>query len=370
MDKKLIESLLQLIVTFLILLFALSVLESCEAEGMYIREKAEHKSFLHLYPLNLAGEGDINIVFLPEGYTSEQMDDFVSEANIAWGILQQTKPYSHSLDRINVYYSTDLASATDSLGSGHTAFALGMPKPLQASCKISVDSIVHTMSQLPFSAEKTVFVIMVNVGGNNQLGFTLLSKPVPGSDLPETVVIRSLFDRYPAAFTHEMGHAVGLLADEYYHQSEDFTFDDKERQELIDWQEDGLFLNVSLFSCESEVFWSQFIVDEAFAEEHIGIFEGGYYSPRGVYRSTFNSVMRHHFQSDFYNAVDRYLVYRRIEKIHSGRDISYEEWRQIDLAHPQPPIDWHSLTGGITRSVVTDSIDVQLANDSDVIVIK
>ena len=368
--KELFDSLLQIIAIFLVAAFLLGMLESCEAEKVNRKDKAEKKALLPLHALNVAGDDDLHIVFLPEGYTDQQMGDFVKEVNVAWGILQETKPYSHSLDRINVYYSTALASATDSLGSGHTAFALGTPKPLQAGCEISHDSILSTAKKLPFAIEKTVLVIMVNVGGDIQIGFTQLVSPQYEKYYPKTVVIRSLFDRYPAAFTHELGHAVGHLADCYSYQGENFVFDEKEREELLEWQQYGFYLNVSTTANEDEVFWSQFITDEAFAAEHIGIYKGGYTFPEGVYRPTYNSVMRHHFQSDFYSGVERYLIYRRIEQMHSGRDISYEEWRAIDLAHPQAPINWHSLTGSVTRSTINAPANEPVLTESDVIILR
>ena len=363
------EKLIQIIAICITAIAMLSILESCGSEYVNCKSLTENRNVLPLHALNIAGEKDLNIVFLPEGYTVDQMDDFVAEVNVAWGILRQTKPYCHSLDRINVYYSTAMASATDSLGSGHTVFALGTPKPLRASCEISLDSIINVTKRLPFDADKTVLVIMVNVGGNIQLGFTILSKPEPKMLLPETVVIRSLFYRYPAAFTHEMGHAIGLLADEYYYNGDNFVFNEKECEEMLSWQKYGAYLNVSTSSNESEVFWSQFIIDEDFAEEHIGIYEGGQTFPMGVYRSTFNSVMRYYFECDFYNAVDRYLIYHRIEKIHSGRDISYEEWKQTDLMYPQAPINWHDLTGGITRSSENVSDRDCICSGSDVVII-
>ena len=208
------EKLIQIIAICITAIAMLSILESCGSEYVNCKSLTENRNVLPLHALNIAGEKDLNIVFLPEGYTVDQMDDFVAEVNVAWGILRQTKPYCHSLDRINVYYSTAMASATDSLGSGHTVFALGTPKPLRASCEISLDSIINVTKRLPFDADKTVLVIMVNVGGNIQLGFTILSKPEPKMLLPETVVIRSLFYRYPAAFTHEMGHAIARHGNE------------------------------------------------------------------------------------------------------------------------------------------------------------
>lgn len=366
LNIDIIERLIQIIIICFMAIIALTILESCEQEHMKKMEEHEVVKRIPLCALNQAGEDDMNIVFLPEGYTADQMNVFMKEVMLAWNILRQTKPYSHSLDKINVYYSTALASASDSLGFANTTFGIDAPKPNRAGCGISYDSIKNVMQKLPFTIEKTILVIMVNVGGDSQIGYTLMSKPEPNMYLPETVVIRSLFCKDPAAFCHELGHAIGLLADEYYYNDENFVFGEKESQSLLNWQQDGVYLNVSVSSDPTEVYWSQFIHDKDFSDEKIGIYEGGKTYPNGVYRSTFNSVMRYHFQSDFYNALDRYLVYRRIENMHSGKDISYEEWKQIDLAHVQSPIDWHSLTGGITRSDEHDLMDHQFTTEPDV----
>ena len=187
----------------------LFLLESCEAAYLNHDNQVENKvdikidnrEYIRLNALNLAGEDDMNIVFVPEGYTADQMGAFMDEVNVAWGIIRQTKPYSHSLDRINVYYSTELASATDSLGSGHTTFGLDAPKPNCAGCGISCDSIQNVMKKLPFAIEKTILVVMVNVGGDTQIGFTLISKPEPEmSDETSVPWSQFIFDE---AFTDE-----------------------------------------------------------------------------------------------------------------------------------------------------------------------
>lgn len=365
-----LEQLMQIVIICIVAAFVLAMLESCETEQISKEKTSKTTKMLPLCALNQTGEDDMNIVFLPEGYTADQMDVFMKEVILAWKILCQTKPYSHSMDRINVYYSTALASASDSIGSGHTAFGMATPQPLKAYCKITIDSICNVMKRLPFPVEKTIMVIMANSGKDTYIGYTLMGTPSSRMIYPETVVIRSLFCKDPAAFTHEMGHAVGLLADEYYYNDESLVFGEKESKNLISWQNDDLYLNVSASSDVSEVYWQQFITDEDFSDEKIGIYEGGDSYPHGVYRSTFNSVMRHHYQSDFYSAVDRYLVYRRIENMHSGRDISYEEWKQIDLAHPQAPIDWHSLTGGVTRSEGDAAMEELIPTEPDVIYFK
>lgn len=348
---KMIEHLLQIIIICFLAVFLLFILEGCQAEYLSEKKQKEAIESLHLSVINKAGDDDLKMVFVPEGYTADQMDLFRQEVGLAWDIIRQTKPYSYCLDKMNVYYTTELASVSDTIGSGHTTFGLEMPKPYHAHSRISTDSIMHVMEKVGFPVEKTILIILVNLGEGTSLGFTLLTNPSVQMTIPVTVVIQSLFCKDPAALSHELGHAIGLLGEEYYGNEENYIFNDSVRNEIQYWQDKGLFLNVSLSNDESEVFWHEFLADNAFPEENLGIYEGGECYPHGVYRSTSNSVMRFHFQSFYYNAVGRYLIYRRIENMHSGHDVSYEEWKLTDLAHTQVPIDMQALTGGITRSV-------------------
>lgn len=347
---EIIELLLEHLVKFLLALNVLASFTSCEAD--YLLTKKEASSPLKLNVLHKEGNSEaLRLLFLPEGYTQAEMGQFLEETRIAWEIISQTKPYAYCLDKIDAYYTTELASA-DTIGSGHTAFGLEMPGQYQASSKIKLDSIRNVMRRLDFPIEKTIFVILCNLR-ETSLGFTLLTAPDQLSDIPETVVIQSLYCKDPAGLTHELGHAVGLLGDEYYYSGDDLEFNDSIRCELLKKQTSGVFLNVSVDS--SEVYWHEFLVDNAFPDENIGIYEGGVLFANGVWRSTYNSVMRYHFEDDFYSPLDRFLIYSRIEHMHSGRDVSYEEWKHIDLAYPQQPIDWARLLGRSTRSTEVDT---------------
>lgn len=354
-----------LIIIGLVVMFLLFV-TSCEADHLTDSVKPE----LHLNPLNRAGESDVNIVFVPEGYTAGQMDSFRQEVSVAWEILRSTKPYSYCLDKMNVYYTTELASDSDTLGIGRTVFGLGAPKELSAHADICYDSIQTVMSKLPFSIEKTVLVVMAHIRTPN-LGYTLLTVPSGMQHIPEVVVVPSLYSDYAGpALIHEMGHAIGLLADEYFGNEEDYVFDDKKRKSLLNHQEYGAFLNVSVSEDVSEIGWYDFIDDNAYEEENIGIYEGGNHYPHGVWRSTENSVMRHHFQSDAYNAFDRYLICKRIEQMHSGREIVYSEWRNMDIAAPKQSLNWSQLTGTATRTIAGHYFTTRDYDFNDVVIVE
>ena len=350
LDVNVFLSVLQVLIIVGLATMFLFLMSGCEAEYPNREKAADESPRIALNCLNRAADSDLKVVFVPEAYTAIQMGEFLHEVSMAWEMLRQASPYKYCLDKMNVYYTTELVSYSDTLGISRTAFGLEEPEQYSAHADICLDSIMSVSKRLPFPLDKTVLVVLANLKNRN-LGFTLLTIPASYQYMPQTVVIPSfLSSRYSGpAFIHEMGHAVGLLADEYYGSEEDFVFDEKEKQSILSFQEQGAYLNVSISPDSSEVYWREFLADNSFLEEKIGIYEGGRLYPHGVWRSTDNSVMRHHFESDCYNALDRYLVCKRIEQIHSGRELTYSEWKLMDSECPMQPVDWVGITGVKTR---------------------
>ncbi|MBQ7420085.1 MAG: hypothetical protein IJV17_05005 [Prevotella sp.] len=319
-----------LIGTVATLLMALSGCETYDSSSA--KQVAEKPLPLKVY--HQAGEDDLTIVFAPEGYLAEDMAQFRKEVELACEMLRQTKPFAYCMNHINLY-AIELAS-TDSV----TAFGLETPKPDQVFAPVQMDSIKQLMKRLPCAVEKTVLVIMANVK-DSYLGYTLVSEPCERMSIPETAVIQSLFSYNPTVLLHEVGgHAIGLLADEY---GSDTALDDESRTELLNYQERGLFQNVSV--SDNTPSWQWMLGDDDFSAEGMGIFEGGYGCAEGILRSTQNSVMRHHTLRTDFTPYQRYLIYSRIERVHSGREVSYAEWKTIDLAYQQPPVDFAAITG-------------------------
>ena len=350
-DVNVFVSVLQVLIIVGVAAMFLFFLSGCEADYPHSGETVDEVPHISLNVINRTADSDLHVVFVPEAYTAIQMGDFLHEVSMAWEMLQQVSPYKYCLDKINVYYTTELTSHSDTLGISRTAFGLEEPKQYSAHADICYDSIMSVSKRLPFPLEKTVLVVLANLRNSN-LGYTLLTIPSAYQNIPQTVVIPSFFsDRYSGpAFIHEMGHAVGLLADEYYGSEEDFVFDDKMRQSIISSQEQGVYLNVSVSPDSSVVYWREFLADSFFHSEKMGIFEGGKLYPHGVWRCTENSVMRHHFQNDNYNALCRYLICKRIEQMHSGKDLTYSEWKLMDSKCPMHSVDWVGITGVKTRS--------------------
>ena len=105
---------------------------------------------------------------------------------------------------------------------------------------------------------------------------------------------------------------------------------------IRDVQKWNWYRNISLTPTLSELPWSHFIGGNAFASEHIGVYQGGDSFWSGVWRPTEQSVMNDSYNYFTFNAPSRAQIYTRIMKLSEGQDwqFDYEEFVKWDQAHP------------------------------------
>ena len=164
---------------------------------------------------------------------------------------------------------------------------------------------------------------------------------VPYKDVPVSGGISS----ESSVIIHEAaGHGLGKLADEYGYYSSGKVSDD-EISYVKNYQKKYWYMNVDFTSDPSQVLWSQFIGDSAFASENIGVYEGGDTFWSGVWRPTEQSVMNDNHRHSTFNAPCRSQLYTRIMKLSEGSSWKYDynAFKTWDKAHP---------TKVATRSIV------------------
>ena len=120
---------------------------------------------------------------------------------------------------------------------------------------------------------------------------------------------------------------------------------DDEISYVKNYQKKYWYMNVDFTSDPSQVLWSQFIGDSAFASENIGVYEGGDTFWSGVWRPTEQSVMNDNHRHSTFNAPCRSQLYTRIMKLSEGSSWKYDynAFKTWDKAHP---------TKVATRSIV------------------
>lgn len=130
-------------------------------------------------------------------------------------------------------------------------------------------------------------------------------------------------NEYAQTLRHEgCGHGFGKLADEYFYDSMGRIPDD-EVSELKKWKgfAYGFHENVDLTSDPNTILWSKFISDSRYSGK-VGVYEGGYTYPYGVYRPTNNSIMR--YNTGGFNAPSREAIYKKIMKFSEGNAWTYD----------------------------------------------
>ena len=109
---------------------------------------------------------------------------------------------------------------------------------------------------------------------------------------------------------HEFGHAVGLLADEYNELSDTFS----SIQEFNFKSSQGWWSNVDVTNNPNTIKWSRFLQDDRYANQGLGVFEGGLASyAYGIWRPTENSLMN--TATTGFNAPCREAIYKRVHEL-------------------------------------------------------
>ena len=128
---------------------------------------------------------------------------------------------------------------------------------------------------------------------------------------------------------HEAGgHAFGKLDDEYVSGEEVFP---SEYYEDLDMQHrEGYYLNVDYHSSPDEVLWKDFIKNDDYKIERIGIWEGaGAGFKKGLYRPTYASIMNSGGEWEEFNAPSRWAIYKRIMEL-AGESCKFEDFLEYD----------------------------------------
>lgn len=226
----------------------------------------------------------VDLVFLAEGYTAEEQDKFVADARRFSDLLFQTAPYTGHRDDFNVW-SVNLVSeekGTDVSGKGifkNTAlnsgyYTFGVDRYLTTP---DMKSIRDAVWNVPCDA----IFILVNAetyGGGGMYNFYAIGTADN--------------ERTPVVFVHEFGHSFAGLGDEYF--SSEVAYNDFYNLEKEPW-EPNITTLVDFDKKWKDLLPAGTPVPTPLDEKHkngIGVFEGGGYLSKGIYRPMDHCMMR------------------------------------------------------------------------------
>ena len=264
------------------------------------------------------GKG-IDVVFVGDAFADKDQELFNKYVELGKEAFFTEEPFKSTKDRFNIYR----------IGS------------------VSKNGIItQEGGDTKFSAQ---FGQGTNISGDDKAVFSFVQEKIPSVDLTKTIIFviinkakyagtcwmytnnmaicyvplcRDETD-YAQTLRHEgCGHGFGKLADEYFYDSMGRIPDDKV-SELKKWKgfAYGFYENVDLTSDPNTILWSKFISDSRYSGK-VGVYEGGYTYPYGVYRPTDNSIMR--YNTGGFNAPSREAIYKKIMKFSEGDAWTYD----------------------------------------------
>ncbi|KAF0140105.1 MAG: IgA Peptidase M64 superfamily [Stygiobacter sp.] len=262
------------------------------ASYFIIKEKI--KPFTY-FKVHYSGESSnkLDIVFIPEGYNKDEMTKFKDDCTRFAGYLFDYTPFKENKSKINIWgvEAPSAESETDIPGKGiWKQTILNSRFYTFDSERYLMTSDYHTVKDVAANAPYDQIFILVNTpkyGGGAIYNFYSMT---------------SAYDkRANQIFVHEFAHGLAGLADEY---GNDNTYQDMYPTDVEPWEPNL----TTMVNFESK--WKHLIEagtpiptpSEEMYKNKIGVFEGGGYVAKGVYRPTFNSIMNS-FSSNEFNLV-------------------------------------------------------------------
>jgi hypothetical protein len=225
----------------------------------------------------------IDIAIVAEGYTKEEIETFYYDARIATESLFEHEPFKKNKNKFNI-----VAVACESKDSGVSIPQNNVWKNTALSSHfdtfysdrylttLHLKELHNTLAGIPYEH----IIILANTseygGGGIYNSYTLTA--AHHRDFRPVVV-------------HEFGHSFGGLADEYFYDDDVMT--DTYPKGVEPWEPNV----TTLVDFDSK--WKKLLPKDTpiptsaeDRERTIGVYEGGAYSSKGIYRGAFNCRMR------------------------------------------------------------------------------
>lgn len=273
------------------------------------------------------GKG-VDLIFVGDGFTDTELlpgGVFESKARAFMEQFFIYEPYKSLRNRFNVW-CVKVVSENCEYGTKLSRRAL--TEDLSSSDLRANSTLIYDYAgRVPVWGDNPrKIVVIANVYDSFARSWCLISKNC------YCLVLEPLEMR-PSVVNHEMGgHGIGFLADEY----EEFSGSYPDAGKLDQWYEkSGWYGNVDWRSDPATVRWAHLLADPRYAHEGLGVFEGAFQYPKGIFRSTEEGMMRSDYaKGAVFNAPGRELIYKQVMQYSEGPGwtFDYETFVKFDEA--------------------------------------
>lgn len=279
-----------------------------------IRDRSKSEALPHRY-LHRGGDSKeaIDVVILAEGYTAEEMALFMADAQIATDEILSYEPFKSHKEKFNFIAVESVSKDTNvsvpqqgawretAVGSNFMTFYME---------RYLTSGNVYAMYDLATNIPCEHFIILANTdtygGGGIYNSYTLTTAHHPA---------------FRPVVVHEFGHSFGGLGDEYFYEG---NLDNDEMHSL---QHEPWEPNITtLVDFDSK--WADMVepgieiptkvTEERSKNYTVGVYEGGGYRSKGIYRPVDVCRMRNNVADRFCpvceRAIERVILHQTVEE--------------------------------------------------------
>lgn len=226
----------------------------------------------------------VDLVFVAEGYTAEEQDKFIKDAERFTEALFQTPPFDRCRDDFNVWAvgTVSVESGTSSSGTGvYKNTALGTGYYTFGLDRYLTTKDIKAIKDATWNVPCDAVFLLINAetyGGGGIYGTYACGT----ADNERTLKV----------FTHEFGHSFAGLADEYFESA--VAYDSFYNLDYEPWE-----YNITTL-VDFDRKWKHLLPEGTpiptplndDTKDGIGVFEGGGYLAEGIYRPVDHCMMR------------------------------------------------------------------------------
>ena len=280
-------------------------------------------------------EKGIDVILMGDGYSDRLIDggSYDGAMKLVMESIFQVEPYASYRDYFNVY-SVKVVSPNEGFETGKEITAL--------SCYFGTGNIVGGNHEKVLSYARKV------VGGDMEEIHVIVAMNSSlydgtcyylegdygdyGNGISISYVCMNDYGQHLSEVVHHefCGHGFAKLGDEYAYEYKPSISDEILKEHKSEQINYGWWKNVDFTDDPSAVRWNYFLTDERYANDGLGVFEGGLTYWSGVWRPSENSIMR--YNTGGFNAPSREAIYYRIHKLVYGADweYNYEDFVEYD----------------------------------------
>ena len=282
----------------------------------------------------------IDLILLGDGFSDRQITDgsYENLMKLAMQEYFELEPYKTYKDLFNVYYVFAVSQNEGYHTYGETCFSCRLDGTSEISGRDSKVFAYALKAIEPERMDQSSIVVIMN--SEDHAGTCFMYTPsIRGVDWADGATISYLTkgigdENFGNTLRHEAnGHGFAKLADEYWYETDDIiSASDAEYKNTL-YRKYGWWKNIDFTDNPAQVKWKKFLEDSRYANDGLGVYEGGAAYAKGVWRPTESSIMR--YNTGGFNAPSREAIYYRIHKLAYGADWEYDyekfvEWDAIN----------------------------------------